>query len=303
LRQTREAAKLFRSREDVGAEAALPLIEALERELGSGDGNEVAVESVYVRSGLIGGGVLNDSFHFGQTWRDDMGRPFGQGWNRIVGAQARFQYGAVFGGVRGEYQGAPAEGAYGEGLRELVARLDNNPVSAVTRRGAMDRGRVVEGYVGVAWRGWTVTAGQQGLYWGPGEQAPLSFSNNAEPTANVRLRSPAVRLPGVGRYLGAIRGEFVAGKLGGHRAAVVQRTEAVVQIDREPGDGFHAVEPAVWVGPPDDVAESGAELDWSVEWGFGTIRCARSGRSEGGVRFPVARGRDAAVGDGVLGFL
>lgn len=214
LRQVREAAKILSERDDVGAELASGIIDDLERELGAPSGGLV-VESLYARAGGIAGAVLNDSFHFGQTWRNDLGRPFGQGFNRLLGSTGRFGYGRLFGHWRAEYQGAPGRAEYSDPVRETLARLDSNPVSAVTGLAPVNRARLVEGEIGIQTSILTISVGRQELYWGPGEQSPLSFSSNAEPTENLKIATNGFRLPGILDRLGTVRLEFVAGKLGG----------------------------------------------------------------------------------------
>jgi hypothetical protein len=218
-RQLEEARGLAeRQGPDVDGQA-LELIEALGKEfVREGDGRTVAaLDSVYVRAGAIGGAALTDSYRLGQTWRGDFGRPFGEGAMVNAGVSARVEAGPVFGYVRGEYQRAPgiAEASYE--VREWMRREDQVPVPPSVRRDEVNRLRALEAYVGVRVRNVAVSVGQQAMYWGPGPEAPLSFSDNAEPTRNVKIStvSPFV-LPGALRIFGRVRGEFVMGKLGGH---------------------------------------------------------------------------------------
>jgi hypothetical protein len=79
-----------------------------------------------------------------------------------------------------------------------------------------NRFRTIEAYGGVRIGDLEFSVGKQELYWGPTYDAPLSFSDNAEPTKNAKLSSIApIRLPGILRHLGEIRAEIVMGKLGG----------------------------------------------------------------------------------------
>ncbi len=48
-----------------------------------------SLESVYARYGTIAGPALTDSFHFGQTWWNDFGRPLGRGSSAIAGYSVR----------------------------------------------------------------------------------------------------------------------------------------------------------------------------------------------------------------------
>lgn len=214
-RQLRQAKAILERREDVSAEVASGIVEELDREL-SPPPARLAVESVYLRNGVLSGDFLNDSFHFGQTWRNDYGRPFGEGWNGIAGSTGRAGWGPLFGEWRLEFQSAPGRAPYPGSVRELLAALDDNPVAAPDPRPDENRLRLVEGAVGVRGRHFSVSLGRQSLYWGPAEQAPLSFSNNAEPPLHLRVESDPMRLPGWFRYLGTVRAAFVVGKLGGH---------------------------------------------------------------------------------------
>lgn len=200
---------------------AVDLLAALQTEFradGPEAGPVLSVDSVYLRAGAIGGMAVTNSYHLGQTWRDDFGRPFGRGGMVNSGVIARVQAGRFFGFVRGEYQHAPEVPDLGGGVRQWMRQVDALPVAAgTTGRAEVNRIRTIEAYAGVRLGNVEVSVGKQALYWGPGGEAPLSFSNNAEPTKNLKISSvsPFV-LPGVLRRLGSIRAEFVMGKLGGH---------------------------------------------------------------------------------------
>lgn len=203
----------------VGAAETAQLIRELHRELDyDAHGSALVVDSVYTRNGVIAGPLLNDSFHFGQTWTDDSGRPFGRGWNNVTGVTAHFQSGRFFGSVRAEYQHAPGSPADSLPVRETIASLDENPVAPAAATAAVDRVRVVEASVGVRVSDFEISLGKQELWWGPTLDAPLSFSNNAEPTKNLKIATAApIHLPGVLHYLGGISGQFAIGKLGGQQ--------------------------------------------------------------------------------------
>lgn len=200
------------------AEAAR-LLAPLRRELAPDpEGSHVVLESLSLRAGALAGTVLDDSFHFGQSSRNDFGRPFGTGANTLAGFTLRAGYGRFFASARAEYQHAPARDPDSLEVRQTIARLDGIPLPSSGARPTLDRVRTLELAAGVRLGNLEISAGKQSLWWGPGAEAPLSFSSNAEPTHNVRVSSVhPVRLPGPLRYLGEIRGEFVLGKLGGHR--------------------------------------------------------------------------------------
>jgi hypothetical protein len=188
---------------------ALGLLRALHAEF-DGDRTAVVLDSVYVRAGGIAGPALDDSFHFGQTWTNDQGRPFGGGADVYTGVDLRAASGRFFGAARLEYQRAPGASAYPLSVRQTVADLDGVPLSA-GGVAAVSRFRAVEAYAGVRLGDVQVSIGRQPLWWGPGYDAPLSFSANAEPTENVKVSTVSpIRLGRVG-----VRAEFVLGRLGG----------------------------------------------------------------------------------------
>jgi hypothetical protein len=214
-RQVLEAERVFRAREDVEAAVASEILATLRTEFPVEGDAALTLESVYMRAGAIAGPALNDSFHFGQTWQDDFGRPFGRGMDSILGFTARAEHGRYFAWVRGEYQRAPGRDAYSDSVQRVIAKLDRKAVST----GALpdvSRPRWLEGYLGARLGALTVSFGKQELYWGPGAESPLSFSANAEPTHNLKISSDPFRFGGFLSHLGTVRAEFVAGKLGGH---------------------------------------------------------------------------------------
>ena len=209
-RQALEAARAL----ERGPEAD-DLVRRLVAELEDQPGGTGAVlESVFLRNGAIAGPILNDSLHFGQTWSGDFGRPFGRGWNLDAGFSAHAEAGRFFAAVRGEYQHAPGRDPYPLAVRQTIAQLDSNPVEGPDPKRSVDRFEPVELYAGVRWSDLEISAGRQSLWWGPTYGAPLSFSNNAEPTTNLKFSTVHPIL-----VSGAIevRGEFVIGKLGGQK--------------------------------------------------------------------------------------
>ncbi|HEY1338145.1 MAG TPA: phosphatase PAP2 family protein, partial [Bryobacteraceae bacterium] len=150
LRQAREADGLLRDAPAALARESAGLVRALRAEL-EDEGRPrsgVVFESLYVRNGVIAGPVLDDSFHFGQTWSGDYGRPFGRGWNSYTGFTARAQSGAFFAYVNGEYQHAPAPAPQPLPIRQAIAQLDGIPVSDASDAVATDRFRALDAYIG-----------------------------------------------------------------------------------------------------------------------------------------------------------
>jgi membrane-associated phospholipid phosphatase len=216
-RQVREAEGFIESRNRAEAQEEAALVDALRQELDRTTGS-IALDSIYTVNGVIAGPVLNDSFHFGQTWSNDSGEPFGRGWNSDTGFTAHAEVGPFFAYIDGEYQHAPGSPAYSEPLRQAIANLDENPVQAAASPSATNRFRTLDTYAGVQLGDFEFSAGKQSLWWGPTMDSPLSFSTNAEPTKNFRASTVhPLRLPEMASHTVQIRGEFVMGKLGGQR--------------------------------------------------------------------------------------
>jgi membrane-associated phospholipid phosphatase len=182
----------------------------------------LSLESVYARYGTIAGPALQDSFHFGQTWWNDFGRPLGRGSSAIAGFSFRAHDGRFFFYDRQELQHSPGNPAETPAINQLINTLDqiqpdSDPhIQPVPERAAFDHAGAIELYGGVAFAGNSLSIGKQELYWGPTTMGPLAFSSNAEPTYNVRLVStrphPLPFIPSFGTY----RFDIVLGKLSGH---------------------------------------------------------------------------------------
>lgn len=182
----------------------------------------LSLESAYTRYGTIAGPALADSFHFGQTWWNDFGRPLGRGSSAIAGYAVRAHYGRLFFYDRQEAQHGPGNPAESPALNQLINTLDdlfvaNEPkIAPIPGSAAFNRQRPIELYAGVAFEGNALSLGKQELYWGPTTMGPLAFSSNAEPTYNLRFVStrphPLPFFPTIGTY----RFDVVLGKLSGH---------------------------------------------------------------------------------------
>jgi hypothetical protein len=199
------------------------LMTDLDRELSteSTSYSELALESAYARYGTIAGPALADSFHFGQTWWNDFGRPLGRGSSFIAGFSTRAHYGRLFFYAREELQHSPGNPAQTPALTALFNKLDRiqsgDPfIKPIPAQDAYTRQRPLELYGGVAFAGNELSFGKQALYWGPTTMGPLAFSSNAEPTYSLRFVStrphPLPLIPSVGTY----KFDIVLGKLSGH---------------------------------------------------------------------------------------
>jgi hypothetical protein len=180
------------------------------------------LESVYARVGTIAGPALTDSYHFGQTWWNDFGRPLGRGTSAIAGYSLRAHHGRFFFYDRNELQHGPGNPAESPAITQLINALDqiqpgSDPlIQPISAHSAYDRQRPIELYAGIAFDGNALSIGKQELYWGPTTMGPLALSSNAEPTYNLRFDStrphPLPFFPSIGTY----RVDIVLGKLSGH---------------------------------------------------------------------------------------
>ncbi len=176
------------------------------------------LESVYVRATGIAGTPLTDNEHFGQTILNDYGRPYQQGFNSVSGLSSWAAWGPFVVYSRGEYQSAPGAPAPSGAALSFIASVDNLPPNVpLTPVAPVHRVRLLDGYVGMNLANWQITFGKQSLWWGPGEEGAMLFTDNAEPL-NKMFRISRVspfRLPSILGYLGDIRAEFFLGQLAG----------------------------------------------------------------------------------------
>jgi membrane-associated phospholipid phosphatase len=182
----------------------------------------LSVESVYARYGTIAGPALADSFHFGQTWWNDYGRPLGRGSSAIAGFSFRAHDGRWFFFDRQEFQHSPGNPAETPAMNQLFNVIDRSQpdtdpmIRPVPAKAAFEHVGAMELYGGIAFAGNSLSLGKQQIYWGPTTMGPLAFSSNAEPTYNLRFVStrphPFPFVPSLGTY----RFDIVLGKLSGH---------------------------------------------------------------------------------------
>jgi len=197
------------------------LISDLHRELADPvDSNSVVLESAYNRDGAIIGPAIADSYHFGQTWWNDFGRPLGRGTSVIAGLSGRATYKRYFIYAREELQHDPGTLARSDDQAQFITTLDGltNDYPASLATSAYERVRPIELYAGVAFGGNALSFGKQELYWGPTLIGPLSFSSNAEPTYNLQFVATRPHLLPLLPNLGTYRFDFVFGKLSGHQS-------------------------------------------------------------------------------------
>jgi membrane-associated phospholipid phosphatase len=177
----------------------------------------MSVDSVYARTTQISGTPLRDSYHFGQTFINDYGRPYGEGFNAVGGLTAHAEAGPFAFYVRGEYQHAPAMASAQTSVLQAMANADlTSPVS--NARPQVDRLDLLEGAVSVTFHSTQLSFGKQSQWLGPGESGSLLMTNNAEPVLMLKLDSVSpYRVPLLSNILGPMRVEYFLGQLSGHQ--------------------------------------------------------------------------------------
>jgi Capsule assembly protein Wzi/PAP2 superfamily len=202
---------------------ARELIAALHREFAreeatfTGSNQSAEIDSLYTRIVSANGSVLNDGYHFGQTFAYDYGRPFREGTNLIDGASASATYGNLFFYIDGEYQHSPSQPALSSAVREFIGTSDKGPLPSDQPFAPINQFALLDAYAGINLLGWQISFGNQSLSWGPGPGGSLLLSNNAAPFPMVRMVPiNAFEIPGVSKILGPFSVEQFVGRLEGH---------------------------------------------------------------------------------------
>jgi membrane-associated phospholipid phosphatase len=186
-----------------------------------GGGNVHAqVESVYTRALGISGKPLSDNYHFGQTFLNDYGRPYQEGFNSVSGTSGWTTAGPFVIYARGEYQSAPSAPSLPSAAQSFISDTDGLPPNPPSMPiAAISRFQLLDAYVGMNIANWQISFGRQSLWWGPGEQGAMLFTNNAEPLNKMfRInRVSPFRLPSILGVLGDIRMEFFLGQVAGQQ--------------------------------------------------------------------------------------
>jgi hypothetical protein len=209
---------LLRELADEGV--AKPTIAASER------GAIYGVQSVYTRMQGVSGPILVDSFHIGQTFFNDYGRPHETGFNNITGFSSLNEQGAFSLYVRGEYEHAPSAAGYSQALASQLSLLDevifappNDPEATIPAGpiAEQDPFRLVEATLSVHLLGHEISGGKSDAWLGPGLGGAMDWSNNAENIYSFRIdRVEPLRIKYLSRLLGPVRYDFFYGSLKGH---------------------------------------------------------------------------------------
>lgn len=216
---------------------AQPIYLRLRRELSQGGQDACGVqddapriESSYTNFRAVSGTPLRDSYHLGQTFVNDFGRPYENGLQNYTGvsgyaARNRFAFYA-----RGEFQGASSGDGYSYALAQQLSTLDwvtypnpntgspyNQSTIPLGPISSTVNGRVMEAYLAADVLGHVVSFGKQDAWLGPGQGGSMAFSNNAENFYSFRInRAEPLRVPLLSRLTGPFRYDFFVGSLKGH---------------------------------------------------------------------------------------
>ena len=230
---------LEKSEDDIkydGNDEAVEILASLQRYLAAevppGNmqrGAVYGIETAYTRLMGIGGPVLRDSFHLGQTMYNDYGRPYASGFNNITGFSSVNEYGRFSLFVRGEYQHAPAYNGYDFNLASQLSTIDeitlappNDPQDTIpygSTNNAVNTFRLQEAYVSYHLLGDEISFGKSDSWWGPGMGGGMAWSNNSENPYAFRVnRVEPMYIPLLSKLVGPMRYDFMIGALQGHSA-------------------------------------------------------------------------------------
>ncbi|GAA3763290.1 capsule assembly Wzi family protein [Terriglobus aquaticus] len=217
-----------------GNEEALRLLNTLEDGLqGEPDngatqprGLVYGLEQVYTGVRQVGGPVLRDSFHVGQTFVNDYGRPYATGFNTYDGFATLAEKGPFSIYVRAEYQHAPHFTGYTFAQASALSSVDeidyngtNRPNSTIPEgvQPSQNNFRVLEATASAHVYGHEISLGKSDAWLGPGLGGAMAWSNNAENMYSFRInRVEPLWIPGVSRIFGNFRYDFFIGSLKGH---------------------------------------------------------------------------------------
>ena len=198
---------------------------------GAQRGTVYGVESAYERALGVSGSILQDSFHLGQTFFNDYGRPHEPGFNNYTGFSVLGERGRFSFYFRGEYQHAPSSTGYSLALgAQLEAQEEiidygpphfNYPDPTVPTPiiPAQNPFRIVEGTVSYHILGHEISGGKSDAWLGPAVGGAMAWSNNAENIYSFRInRVEPLTIPYVSKLLGPVRYDFFYGSLKGHTA-------------------------------------------------------------------------------------
>jgi hypothetical protein len=187
-------------------------------------------ESVYSTFRALSGTPLRDSYHLGQTIVNDYGRTYGHGFNSYIGASGYASSGRYTFYLRGEMQSSASFSGYSQILSETLSDIDNitfiDPTTGLPHNQATipmgilpgtTKAKVIEAYASARVLNHNVSFGKQDAWLGPGIGSGMAYSNNAENLYSFRIdRIEPLIVPGLSKFTGAFRYDFLVGPLQGH---------------------------------------------------------------------------------------
>jgi hypothetical protein len=203
-----------------------------------GRGFVYGMDQAYASVRIVSGTVLRDSYHLGQTFNNDYGRPYSNGFNTYDGISGISELGPFSLHVRGEFQHAPSYQGYSFALSSQLSALDginygnldptqplnafggpNRPQDTIPEGAlpAQNNFRLLEANLSTHIIGNEVSFGKSDAWLGPGLGGAMSWSNNAENIYSFRInRVEPLYIPGFSRLFGTVRYDFFVGSLKGH---------------------------------------------------------------------------------------
>jgi hypothetical protein len=211
-----------RDQDNSGQQILLSLAEEFSNEAARLEGAPnlgMSLDSVYTRFTGISGKPLNDGFHFGQTVINDYGRPYGEGFNNVVGFTSHAVVGPLSFSLRGEYQHAPGVQSDPQSVLDATAAADGTlPLPNGHRQ--IDRFQLLDSTVAVTFANVQLSFGKQSLWLGPTEAGPFLFSNNATPVTMLKIDTVSpFQVPLLSKALGPVRSQFFLARLSGQQWA------------------------------------------------------------------------------------
>lgn len=185
------------------------------------------IQSAYTRVMAIGGPVLRDSYHLGQSVYNDYGRPYSTGFNNVTGFSSVNEYGRFSLYVRGEFQHAPAYSGYNLNLASQLSYIDqiftfappNEPQATIPygNTGSVNTFALLEANLAYHWWGHEISIGKSDSWLGPGMGGGMAWSDNAQDIYSFRInRVEPMNIPLLSKVLGPLRYDFMVGSLKGH---------------------------------------------------------------------------------------
>ncbi|MBS1814560.1 MAG: capsule assembly Wzi family protein [Acidobacteria bacterium] len=215
---------------DTAVETLAALLNELEAERPGGQirrGLVAGVENAYVRVMANGGGpVLRDSWHLGQSYINDYGRPYGEGFNTYDGGTYIAEWGRFSLKVRGEYQGSAARKGYSPALAATLSAVDYIPYTGFNARQDTipegntpreDAFRLINATVSVHLLNHEISFGKMDNWFGPARGGGMAWSNNADNIYAFRInRVEPLHIPLLSWLIGPVRYDIFLGPLQGH---------------------------------------------------------------------------------------